>query len=107
MLLENSKHENNYRDYEFHGDGRKVKEMERKELERKKVERKYMERLVGKYCKIVTKEPGEERASVITGILEDVDYEDGFILVESDQGLGCLSINTIVAIKTRYKKIRT
>ena len=58
-----------------------------------------MERLVGKYCKIVTKEPGEERASVVTGILEDVDYKDGFILVDSSQGLGCLRINTIVAIK--------
>jgi len=58
-----------------------------------------MERLVGKYCKIVTKEPGESRASVVTGILEDVDYKDGFILVDSEQGLGCLRINTIVAIK--------
>ena len=63
------------------------------------MERKYMERLVGKYCKIVTKEPGESRASVVTGILEDVDYKDGFILVDSEQGLGCLRINTIVAIK--------
>ena len=63
------------------------------------MEKKYMERLVGKYCKIVTKEPGEERANVVTGILEDVDYKDGFILVDSEQGLGCLRINTIIAIK--------
>ncbi len=63
------------------------------------MEKKYMERLVGKYCKIVTKEPGEQRASVVTGILEDVDYKDGFVLVDSKQGLGCLRINTIVAIK--------
>jgi flagellin FlaB len=63
-----------------------------------------MERLVGKYCKIVTKEPGEERASVVTGILEDVDYKDGFILVDSSQGLGCLRINTIVAIKPGRRK---
>ena len=67
------------------------------------MEKKYMERLVGKYCKIVTKEPGEERASVVTGVLEDVDYKDGFILVDSDQGLGCLRINTIIAIKPRRK----
>ena len=58
-----------------------------------------MERLIGKYCKIVTKEPGEDRANVVTGILKDVDYKDGFILVDSSQGLGCLRINTIVAIK--------
>jgi flagellin FlaB len=63
------------------------------------MEKTYMERLIGKYCKFVTKEPGDERVSVITGILEDVDYKDGFVLVDSVQGLGCLRINTIVAIK--------
>ena len=68
------------------------------------MEKKYMERLVGKYCKIVTKEPGEERASVVTGILEDVDYKDGFILIDSEQGLGCLRINTIIAIKPGRKR---
>jgi flagellin FlaB len=70
------------------------------------MEKKYMERLVGKYCKIVTKEPGEQRASVVTGTLEDVDYKDGFILVDSEQGLGCLRINTIIAIKpgNKHKK---
>jgi len=68
------------------------------------MEKKYLERLVGKYCKIVTKEPGEERANVVTGILEDVDYKDGFILVDSEQGLGCLSINTLVAIKPGKKR---
>jgi len=65
--------------------------------------RNYMERLVGKYCKIVTKEPGEERVSVVTGILEDIDYEDGFIIIDSEQGLGCLRINTIIAIKPGNK----
>ena len=71
------------------------------------MEKKDMERLIGKYCKIVTKEPGEVRANVITGTLEDVDYKDGFILVDSQQGLGCLRINTIIAIKpgNKYKKV--
>jgi len=68
------------------------------------MEKKYMERLVGKYCKIVTKEPGEDRANVVIGILEDVDYKDGFILVDSEQGLGCLRINTIIAIKPGKKR---
>jgi archaeal flagellin FlaB len=63
------------------------------------MERKYVKRLVGKYCKIVTKEPGETRASAITGRIEDYDSKDGFIFVDSEQGLGCLKINTIVAIK--------
>jgi flagellin FlaB len=78
-----------------------VARTERKEGEM--MEKRYMERLVGKYCKIVTKEPGEERANVVTGILEDVDYKDGFILVDSSQGLGCLRIDTIVAIKPGKK----
>jgi archaeal flagellin FlaB len=65
--------------------------------------RNYMERLVGKYCKIVTKEPGDERVSVVTGILEDVDYKDGFILIDSEQGLGCLRIDTVIAIKPGNK----
>lgn len=63
------------------------------------MERKYVKRLVGKYCKIVTKEPGETRASAITGKIEDFDSDDGFVFINSDQGLGCLKINTIVAIK--------
>ncbi|UCD13093.1 MAG: hypothetical protein JSW60_05910 [Thermoplasmatales archaeon] len=71
------------------------------------MEKKYMERLVGKYCKIVTKEPGEERASVVSGVLEDVDYNDGFVLINSKQGLGCLRINTIIAIKPRCIKEAT
>jgi len=70
------------------------------------MEKKYMERLVGRYCKIVTKEPGEQRASVVTGTLEDVDYQDGFILVDSEQGLGCLRINTIIAIKPGSQRKR-
>lgn len=68
------------------------------------MEKKYMQRLIGRYCKIVTKEPGEKRANVVTGTLEDVDYKDGFVLVDSDQGLGCLRINTIIAIKPEKHK---
>jgi flagellin FlaB len=67
------------------------------------MEKKYMERLVGKYCKIVTKEPGDDRASVVIGTLEDVDYKDGFVLIDSEQGLGCLRISTIIAIKPAQK----
>ncbi len=84
-------HAKDCHDYEWQE--RKVKEMTKR----------YMEKLVGKYCKIVTKEPGEERANVVSGILEDVDYKDGFIMVDSSQGLGCLRIDTIIAIKPGNK----
>ena len=63
--------------------------------------KKYLEKLKGRYCKIVTKEPGADRASVVTGILDEVNYIDGFITVDSLQGLGCLSIATIIAIKPK------
>ena len=58
-----------------------------------------MEQLIGQPCKIVTREPGAERASVIIGTLQDIDYNDGFLLVDSERGPGCLRINTIIAIK--------
>ena len=63
-----------------------------------------MDRLIGKYCKIVTKEPGEERVHVISGVVTEIDHGAGFIMVESSQGMGCLSIKTIEAIKPRSKK---
>lgn len=69
------------------------------------MENKYMKRFVGRYCKVVTKEPGEQRATVTMGLLEDVDNEDGFIFIDSDQGLGALSIRSIIAIKpVKHKK---
>jgi len=112
MLLKNSKHENKYHVLNYHGNVWK-------EMVVKKMVKKYMEMLKGSYCKIVTREPGEDRASVITGTLKDIDYKDGFVIIDSEQGdidykdgfviidseqgVGCLSINTIVAIKPKSK----
>ena len=62
---------------------------------------KCVDKLIGKYCKIVTKEPGEDRANVVTGIIMEIDHDAGFLTIESTQGMGCLDINTIVAIKPR------
>ena len=67
--------------------------------------KKYMDRFVGKYCKIVTKEPGEKKANVVTGIVNEIDHEAGFLIIESNQGVGCLNIKTIVAIKPKKKLI--
>ena len=66
--------------------------------------RNIMDRCVGRYCKIVTKEPGEEKAIVVTGIVKDIDYDEGFITIESKQGLGILNIKTIVAIKPKEQE---
>ena len=63
-----------------------------------------MDRLIGQYCKIVTKEPGHEKAHVAIGIVKDIDHEAGFLILESAQGVGCLNIETITAIKPNSKK---
>ena len=66
---------------------------------------KCVDRLIGKYCKIVTKEPGEREACVVTGIVTDIDHDAGFVTIESAQGMGCLNIKTIVAIKPKTKNV--
>ncbi len=63
-----------------------------------------MNRLIGKYCKIVTKEPGDERVSVIYGVLEEIDFKNEFILIDSDEGLGLFSFKAIVAVKPGHKR---
>jgi len=68
-----------------------------------KMNGKCVDRLIGKYCKIVTKEPGVKKATVVTGIVNEVDHEAGFIMIESSQGVGCLNIKTIIAIKPKKK----
>jgi len=68
------------------------------------MEEKYLGRLIGKYCKIVTKEPGEDKSHVITGLVKNIDHDDGFITIESWQGLGILNIKTIVAIKPKEQE---
>ena len=60
-----------------------------------------IDRLIGQYCKIVTKEPGDERARVAVGIVKDIDHDAGFLILESAQGEGCLNIKTITAIKPK------
>ena len=64
---------------------------------------KCVDKLIGKYCKIVTKEPGEKKANVVTGVVNEIDHKAGFIMIESNQGIGCLNMKTIVAIKPKKK----
>lgn len=62
---------------------------------------KGVDRSIGKYCKIVTKEPGEERVHVSIGTITDIDHDAGFMIVESDQGSKFINIESIVAIKPK------
>jgi hypothetical protein len=68
------------------------------------MEEKILDKMINKYCKIVTKEPGDARAHVVFGMVLDIDYNAGLLFIESNQGVGCLSIETIEAIKPNNKK---
>lgn len=65
------------------------------------MEKRLINKLVGKNCKIVTMEPGSKRAGIITGVIEDIDKKDGLVFVNSKDGVGCLRIKFIVAIKPK------
>jgi len=68
------------------------------------MEKKCMDRLIGKQCKIVTKEPGDDKARIIFGMVQLIDYNSGFVIIESERGTGCLNMKTIEAIKPSNKK---
>ena len=62
-----------------------------------------MERFLGRYCKIVTQELGDEKSHAVIGFVRDIDSDAGFLVIESDHGLSCLNITTIVAIRPKIK----
>jgi hypothetical protein len=72
--------------------------------EGKKMEKKSMDKLVGKHCKIVTKEPGDDRSHVVFGMISLIDHNAGFVIIESNRGTGCLNMKTIEAIKPSPKR---
>ena len=69
------------------------------------MEEKCIGKLIGKYCKIVTKEPGEDKSHVVTGLVKSIEHEDGFLTIESHQDLGVLNISTIIAIKPKKQNL--
>lgn len=68
------------------------------------MEEKCINRLIGRHCKIVTREPGEDRAHVIHGKVITIDYDAKLIVVESREGVGCLNLKIIEAIKPHVEK---
>ena len=60
-----------------------------------------MDGLIGKYCKIVTREPGEKKAHVIFGILKDIDYDKRLVFIRSNPEIQCLNMESIVAMKPK------
>jgi flagellin FlaB len=70
------------------------------------MEKKYLKKMIGQQSKIIAKEPGEKNQKVIYGCLEDVDLKDGLIFIDSEQGLGAIRIENIIAIKPNIRKQR-
>lgn len=62
------------------------------------MEENNINRLIGKYCKVVSKGPEHQGSFVVLGFLREIDHNSGYITIESHQGLGCLRIESIVAI---------
>ena len=60
-------------------------------------------KMIGQYCKFVINEPGEKKASTITGILKEIDKKNGFLIIESKLGEGIVNINSIIAIKPKIQ----
>jgi hypothetical protein len=65
------------------------------------MEKKFIDKLIGKYCKIITAKSGEDTAHVIFGILENIDYNSGIVIIKSNPSILSVNIENIVAIKPK------
>ena len=68
------------------------------------MEQKCLDRMIDKYCKIITKLPGESKSQVIFGMIIGIDHDANIIIISSEQGVGCLNIKTVEAIKPAKKR---
>jgi hypothetical protein len=74
--------------------------------EGRKMDEKYLEKLIDKHCKITTKLPGGTESMVIFGIIIGIDYDADIMIVSSENGVGCLNIKSVKAIRPTRKKFR-
>lgn len=63
-----------------------------------------MDRFIGKYCKIVCKQPDMKKTIIIKGTIKQINPNIGLIFVESDRGLSCVNMKNVTAIKPSRKK---
>lgn len=62
---------------------------------------KNIDKLIHKHCKFIIREPSKERARVIFGTLEGIDYDAGLIIIKSNPNLLSLNLNSLVAIRPK------
>jgi len=60
-----------------------------------------LNRMIGHYCKIVMKEPGDTKVHTVTGTIQEIEHQTRLLMVKSYNGCYCLSIDAIVAIKPK------
>jgi hypothetical protein len=65
-----------------------------------KMKPRYIEKLLGKYCKIITKKPGEKKGRVRIGFLEDINYLDNSVIIELKEGIDTIQVENIIAIRS-------
>ena len=65
----------------------------------KRMKEESLNRLLEKQCKLVTKEPGDEKNHKVVGVIKEIEYGEKLIIIESSYGIGCLNMQSIVAIK--------
>ena len=54
-----------------------------------------LKKLLGKQCKIVTKEPGDEKNHIVIGVIKEIEYDEEFIIIESSHGVGCPKLHVV------------
>jgi hypothetical protein len=42
-----------------------------------------VDKLIGQYCKVVIDEPGKKKASVVYGLVKNVEHKKDFIIIEA------------------------
>jgi hypothetical protein len=67
------------------------------------VKEESLNKLLGKQCKIVTKEPGDKKNHIVVGVILEIEYDEKFMIIESSYGIGCL--NTAVKYRLARMKI--
>jgi len=60
-----------------------------------------LDKMIGHYCKIVIKEPGDTKAHVVTGTIQEIEHQTRLVMVKSYNGCYGLSIDAIIAIKPK------
>jgi hypothetical protein len=63
------------------------------------MEQKCLDKMIDKYCKIITKNPGESQSQIIFGMIIGIDHDANIIIISSRNGVGCLNLKTIEAIR--------